>query len=58
MTIKQYGSLTLDLNTVKETYDSFGANLLIRLHDGNQITLKKNGTLNLPKIIKSLPCLK
>lgn len=41
MTIKQYGSLTLDLNTVKQTYDSFGANLLIRLHDGNQITLQK-----------------
>lgn len=41
MTIKQYGSLTLDLNTVKQTYDSFGANLLIKLHDGNQITLKQ-----------------
>jgi hypothetical protein len=40
-TIKQYGSLTLDLNTVKQAPDFFKANLLIRLHDGNQITLKK-----------------
>ena len=42
MTIKQYGSLTLDLNTVKQSYQPIDKNLLlIRLHDGNQITLLK-----------------